>query len=88
MQMMVYPTRLLKNHGLRENPTINQLPPWRRPVRHLMPAKRTLGKKKVIVRPSQFLPYKSNSYEGRSSMLPLLVDPIASFIQTELSILT
>ena len=59
MQMLVYPTRLLKNHALRYNSTITQLPPLRRPLRHLMPAKRTLEKENVIVRPSQFLPYKS-----------------------------
>jgi hypothetical protein len=59
MQMLVYPTRLLKNHALRYNPTINQLPPLRRQLRHLMKVKRTLGKENVNVRPSQFLLYKS-----------------------------
>jgi hypothetical protein len=32
MQMLVYPTRLLENHALRNNPTVNQLPTLRRPL--------------------------------------------------------
>lgn len=35
MQMLVYPTRLLKNHALRNYPTKTQLPPSRRPLHHL-----------------------------------------------------